>query len=106
MNRYYHVTTREYRTGDDLPCFDELCGRGYEPVWKWEDCDPFDTDVVCVYETLADAQEHIENFGGDVILEIAIPEDAEDVRYTRVNEGYLAIYNRIPAEYISRYQGA
>lgn len=101
MKTYYHVTPNTYQTGSDLMCFDVLGEKGYEPHWKW-DCDFVDTDVVCLFDTRDDATDFIDNFLVDgILLRIDVPDDDDMCSFTKVSEGYTAVYSRIPAEYIS-----
>jgi hypothetical protein len=101
MATYFHVAPADY-DGGPLLSFDEQEARGRAPVWKW-DCEMADTDVVCLYSTEAEAREHIEVFQPDgVLLKIEIDDDDDRVSYTKVSEGYTAIYRIIPTEYISR----
>lgn len=100
MTTYFHIAGPNYRIGDDLLCWDELDAAGEAPEWKW-DGEPFDTDVVCLFETREDAEQAIADglFPADVtLLRVEVPADAT---VTRVSEGYPAIFNRIPAEWIS-----
>lgn len=98
---YYHVAPAHYRTGDDLLSYDELEARGEAPAWKWGEAEPgYDGDVVCLFEDLADAREFAAEYLPDgQILEVDLS-DADDVRITRVSEGYPAVYRRIPARCI------
>lgn len=100
MTTYFHVAPAHYRDGDDLLSFDELEARGETPEWKYEG-DPVDTDVVCLFETEAEAREFIDTFlSGGRLLRVTIPADADDVRITRVQEDYPAVLRRIPACYV------
>lgn len=98
---YFHVAPATFRIGDDLLCWDELEARGDAPEWKWEDAEVgFDTDVVCLFESLDDARDFAATFLPDgTILAIDLS-DADDVRLTRVSEGYPAAMRLIPARYI------
>ena len=99
---FYHVAPADYRIGDDLMSYDLLEERGYAPTWKWEDAEVgFDTDVVCLFERLDDAQAFVADFLPDgQILRVDLT-DAPNVRLTRVDEGFPAALRRIPAEYIT-----
>lgn len=100
MTTYFHVAPATYQPGDDLKCFDLLEAEGYEPEWKW-DGNHLDTDVVCLFDTQAEAEAFIGEWLADgVLLQVEIPADADNVRFTRVGEGFKAIFQRIPAEYI------
>lgn len=100
MTTYYHVTTSDYQSGDDLLSFEELEARGVDVAWKYEG-EPVDTDVVCLFETEAEAREYIDVFlPVGRLLRVTIPADADDVRLTRVEEGYPAVFRLIPARYI------
>lgn len=102
--QFYHVADPSYTAGADLMCYDLLVDAGIAPAWKWEEQNEgLDTDVVCLFESLDDAKEFQSDFQPDgIVLSVFIPEDAAgEVRFTRVREGYTAIRNRIPAEFIS-----
>lgn len=100
MTTYFHVAPADYQDGDDLMCFDELEARGYDVSWKYEG-EPVDTDVVCLFGSEAAAREYIEVFlPAGRLLRVTIPTDADDVRMTRVEEGYPAVYRMIPACYV------
>jgi hypothetical protein len=122
MNTYYHVTTDLYQAGEDLLSFSNLDRAGYlawddeneitvwaangEPVWKWDAEYRTDDAVVCLYEDREQAEEHVAEFGGQ-LLTITLPDpsnqdacDEAGIEYTRVAEGYLAVVGRIPAEHI------
>lgn len=101
--KFYHVAPASYQTGDALLSFDEQWARDMEPVWKWE-CDYVDTEVVCLFreDQLDEAREFIEEFLPDgKLLEINIDDDEDRLGFTKVSEGYTAIYRMIPAEFIS-----
>lgn len=100
MTLFYHVAPDAYTSGD-LLCYDEQEARGWRPEWKWEGDTPFDTDVVCVYNELSEAQEHMSEYGGQILV-IDIPDYADDIRWCKVSEGYDAVYDRIPGQYIRR----
>lgn len=101
MTTYYHVTGADYQAGDPLMCFELLEECGYAPTWKYEG-EPCDTDVICLFETEAEARDFIRDFlPAGQLLRIDIPEDADDVRMTRVDEGYPAVFRSIPAQYIA-----
>lgn len=98
MSKYYHVADASYRQGQNLYCYAELEQMGCAPAWKWGDNDYLDSDVVCLFETLAEAEDFIENFAPDgILLEVSLPEDHMT---TRVDEGYPAVYRQIDAQYI------
>ncbi len=95
---YYHVASSAYESGD-LLCYDELERLDRNPAWKWE-CDLVDTDVVCLFSTITEAQDYLDEFGGK-ILTVEFPDwIAEELSFTKVSEGYAAVYTRIPAQYI------
>lgn len=98
MATYYHVVSNDYQPGDDLLCWDAREARGDTPTWKWEG-EPFDTDVVCLFETLDEAENMQSMFGGQ-ILTIIIPDDDDMLSLTRVSEGYPAVYTKISSAYI------
>ncbi len=110
---YYHVTGNEYRPTDPLLSLDLLEDAGVEVEWKWGEADA-DTDVVCVFDSLDEARAFKADFAPDgKILEIEVSaEDLADpiawqTRYgyitprpVRVEEGYQAFSDGIPAEWI------
>lgn len=106
MTTRYHVAPDTYSDGDDLLSYRQYEAEyGETPAYKWGDdteqelyLDSKDADVVCMFDTLAEAQEFQAEFGG-IILAIDLPEWAaeEGVRMTKVGEGYTAIFDRIPA---------
>lgn len=100
MATYFHVAPAHYQDGDDLLSFEELEARGDTPEWKYEG-EPVDTDVVCLFETEAEARDFIDTFLADGrLLRVTIPADADDVRVMRVQEGFPAVLRRIPAHYV------
>lgn len=101
---HYHVAPSTFRLGDDLLCFDELEIRGEAPMWKY-DGEPFDTDVVCLFESLVEAEVFVADWLPDGQILAVDLRDADDVRLTRVSEGYPAVFTRIPAAYITRAEG-
>lgn len=100
MATYYHVAPGTYQDGECLLSFNEQEARGWEPVWKWDE-EMVDCDVVCLYRTIGEAQEHIEVFqpSGRILL-VTIPDDDDMLSMTQVQEGYPAVYREIPARYI------
>jgi hypothetical protein len=95
----YHVTGQDYHEGTDLLSFDALGLDGETPEWKWEDGQNMDTDVVCLFDTLAEAEDfRAEYQPAGRILAVDLP---DDYRTTTVGEGYTAVYDRIPAEHIT-----
>jgi len=115
---YYHVASSEYQEGDSLLAKDKLEEAGITAGWKWEDAEAgFDTDVVCVFDSLEEARLYKQDFApSGKILEIEVArEDLEDPiawqtkwgfyitpKTTRVAEGYTAFRDGIPAEWIKR----
>lgn len=101
----YHVAPDTYQTGDDLYSYIELWIRtGEEPEYKWQEMDKdfytdsLDANVVCMFDTLAEAEQFQAENGGK-ILAIDLPDWAseEGVTLTTVDEGFAAVYHRIPA---------
>lgn len=100
---YYHVAPSAFRLDDDLLCWDELEARGEAPAWKWGDAElGFDGDVVCLFESLAEAEAFANEFLPDGQILAVDLDSADDVRLVRVSEGYPAALRRIPARYIRR----
>jgi hypothetical protein len=107
MSTRYHVADESYRIGGDLLCRDRLEIQGRAPEWKWEDAqEGFDGDVICLFDSLEEAQDfRAEWCPNGIILGIDLPADPDELMeygmaYRRVAEGYIAICDRIPAEYI------
>lgn len=119
--RYFHVAGDQYQAGDDLLCRDALIEAGLNIAWKWEDApEGFDGDAVCLFETEAEAREHLAEFGG-TLLAVDVPDEmlgdaATDRQYwrdqtdgiaagmTRVDEGFAAIRGGIPADWLSEVE--
>lgn len=99
----YHVAPPHYILGDDLLSYDDYCARyGVEPgPWKFED-ERFDTDIVCLFESVADAREFVAVFLPDGIILAIDPEPAADdpLQLNRNEEGYLYAF-RVPAAHIT-----
>lgn len=94
----YHVTGRDYAAGTDLLSYDALELDGQAPEWKWEEGQDMDTEVVCLFDTLDEAESFRAEYQPEGrILAVNLP---DDMRATTVGEGYTAVYDRIPAEYI------
>lgn len=102
MTTYYHVAGEKWAPGDDLLCWDALVDQGVltKTDWKWIYADVgADGGKVCLYRTLAEAEEHREDWGG-TILAVTIP-SGSGLSWTYADdEGYDAIHWSIPAEYI------
>jgi hypothetical protein len=101
--KVYHVAGAKYQMGQSLYCFDQLVQQGIltEDDWHWDIADyGMDADVVCVYETIEEAQEHQEELGGTVLI-VDIPDDPAPFVLRRVAEGYLAVEDYIPAAWIT-----
>ena len=102
MTTFYHVADESYRTGDNLYSYEELERRGYElPEYKWENL--ADTDVVCLFNTAEEAIEFRNDWlQSGTILKVTIPTWAkqEGLRMTKVSEGFDAVVNHIPFEFI------
>ncbi|HEX5506766.1 MAG TPA: hypothetical protein VFW96_29400 [Thermomicrobiales bacterium] len=113
--RVYQVTGAGYAPGDDLLCWDILEREGVVRAadWRWPDAPGgYYGRAVCVYETLAEAREHLAGWGG-VLLAIDLPDTLDALaadsgvyrtdsgsispRPSRVAEGYLAFRGGIPA---------
>lgn len=93
---YYHVAGEGYEAGDDLLCYDEIEALGEAPVWKY-DGEPVDTDVICLFETLGEATEYHETYGGTMLL-VTLP---DEIRTIRNDEGFVCVFRRISREYVS-----
>lgn len=117
MTKYYHVAGAQWTIGEPLLCWDHLADLGIERVWKWPDApEGYDGDVVCLFTNRAEATEFAAETGG-TILTITVPDGDDDdlgtfalpwnnsgyisPRLTTVEEGYPAIEQGIPAEWIS-----
>lgn len=105
--RYYHIAPADYVSDWGLLSFDRQEEMGWEPVWKWEEGEYLDTDVVCLSTTLEDALEFRRYYMPDGrILAVDLPTDeyerkAAGITMVTVSEGYPAVYNKIGAEYIT-----
>ena len=85
MTTRYHVAPDAHQTGDDLLSYRQYeIEYGEAPVYKWGDdteqelyLDRLDADVVCMFDTLAEAQEFQAEYGGK-ILAIDLPVWAEE----------------------------
>ncbi len=113
--RYYHVAGEHYEIGEPLLCYDRLTEMGIEIEPHWEGAEPgYDGDVVCLYETLAEAEQHMRWHDGYTLLSVDVPDNEDEriyrdpyngqwyeLRMTRVVEGYPAAYDMIPAEWIT-----
>ena len=91
----YHVVGSGWNTGEDLLSYDEQERQyGQAPEWVW-DGEPFDTDVICLHETLDAAISFRDEFRpGCRILEV----DVEELRLVHVGEGYPAAQRKISAD--------
>jgi hypothetical protein len=98
---YYHVAGDGWNPGEALYCFDALERMGHAVAWKWEP-EPIDTEVVCLFESRAEAEDMQAEYGGTVVT-VQVPSDAGLIR---VAEGYPARYECIPAEWISHPRGS
>lgn len=114
----WHVAGAQYQAGDPLLPWNSLIADGTltEDDWHWDDApEGWDGDVVCVYESEAEAREHLGSMGGTLLV-ITVPDDHDDAdplqydnpyggyirpRSLRVEEGYLAFANGIPCEWIA-----
>jgi hypothetical protein len=86
--------------GEDLYSQDELCDMGVEVEWKF-DGEPADTDVVCLFDTLAEAVDFRQVFAPDhKMLEVTISDDEDELTMVTVSEGYTAVVRRIPSRCI------
>lgn len=112
MKTMYHVAGEAYESGDPLLCWNRLADMGIEVEWKWGEADAgFDGDCVCLFSTHAEAVDFQSLYGG-TILTVTIPDVIEDLyelatggyispRMMTVDEGYTAVQNGIPAEWIT-----
>jgi hypothetical protein len=99
MDRYYHVAGEGWPDGGDLVCFAALleAGRVTLDDWKWELADPLaDGWEVCLYRTLAEAEQHRAEFGGAAIVVV----EPDDLKVRTNSEGHLYVLGRVPAAYI------
>ena len=98
----YHVVGDGWQPGEDLLSYDAHEERyGEPPAWKW-DGEPFDTDVVCVFDTLDEARDFRDTFAsGARVLAICVDDDEDRLRWTRVDEGYRAVFRCIPADLLT-----
>ena len=112
MDIFYHVAGEQWQAGDDLLCWDRLEAAGIAVDWKWGDAPAgFDGSVVCLFESLDEAQEYQSEYGGTIVavnVPVVMPEMVPAVmggyihpRRTTVDEGYTAILDGIPADWLS-----
>jgi hypothetical protein len=117
MATMYHVAGTSWTPGDDLLAWCTLADLGLELPGVYEDAPTgWDGEFVCLYPTLAEAEEHIDEFGGAAIVEVDVP-DADDAawdmlydmrrysgyispRLTTCREGYVAVERGIPAAWL------
>jgi hypothetical protein len=110
---YYHVASENYHEGDPLFCFNKLQEFDFDVEWKWQEADEgWDTDVVCVFDEIEDAQEFKEEYGGKLLKITVSQEDIDEpinwnTKYgyiwperIEVIEGYMAFREGVPAEWI------
>ncbi len=103
---YWHIADASYN-GGPLVCRDSLARAGNAPAWKWGDDAPdgFDGDVVCLFadtprgRTEADWLWH--EHQAFHLLRVDVPADVHDDVMTTVAEGYPAVRDEIPAEWIT-----
>lgn len=79
----YHVVGEGWELGEPLLCWDELLRRGFVTGddWHWDEAYVgHDGDMVCVYDTLASAIDHLGTHGGAAILEIAVAPESSTER--------------------------
>jgi|SRR5947209_6478957 len=92
----YHVVGDGWAEGQDLLSWDELESLGESLTWKY-DGEPFDTDVICLFETLTEAEAFRSEYGG-TILAVTLPAETYT---TTVSEGFTAVPRRIPGEWVA-----
>ncbi len=98
VTTWYHVAHSTYTAGQDLYCTDELYAMGIELPWKF-DGEPFDTDVVCLFDNVEDARKFRDDFCTPdyVLLRVTLPDGAYVVN---VEEGFTAVPRKISSKYI------
>ena len=113
MTTYWHVAPADYETGEDLLCWDEMIDRGWFTTedWKWPYADlGHDGNVVSLYRDLDSARDHRAEYDPTgIILRVTIEDadlEASDwasaaVTMTTFEEGFPAVYRRIPARMIT-----
>lgn len=97
---YYHVANASYK-GGDLFSFNQLKKQGGDVgEWKWDERKTGGGDVF-LFDDALQAKEFQEIYGdeGDKILKVSLPPKNKGRR--DIDEGYVKIRTRIPAEYIS-----
>lgn len=102
MGKRYHVAHESFGDWEDLLCYAELEARGIAPEYKWDDY--IDTDVVCMFSTLAEARSFRDEWlDSGKIVEIDIPDDdfcGWGLTLVTVGEGYEAIVGSIPNKFL------
>lgn len=96
MTTYYHVTPPDYAPDHGILSYGEAPG-----PWKFEG-ERFDSDIVCLFETIEDAREFVALWLPDGIIHAIDPEpDAADpLTPSRNEEGYLYVFRVPPAHII------
>lgn len=102
MKTMYHVASPEYLMGDDLYCASRLMDMGYSIASKWDSGELYDTDVVCLFESRDAAEDFRAEYQPEgILLAVSIDDEDPEIRLTTVEEGYPAVFGRIPAEYLA-----
>lgn len=103
MTTYWHIAHPTYTAGDDLTSRYQLVKENRAPEWQWNEADEgFDETVVCVFPDTPRGRTETDwlwyERQDSHLLRIELPEGYET---TKVEEGYPAVPDRIPAEYIT-----
>ena len=101
--QFFHVAPTTWTPGEDLVCWNVLEARGWVDAsdWKWPEAPVgFDGRLVCLYETRREAECHVAEHGGQLLVVTIDAEDADLI--VRVDEGFPAIQHCIPAAWVER----
>lgn len=103
MTTYWHIAHPDY-TGGDLLSRDNLGDDA--PKWMWDDADDgLDAEVVCLFPDTPRGRTEADWLWYERkdyhLLRVDLP---DDYPMTKVEEGYPAVNDEIPAEYITIIQ--
>jgi hypothetical protein len=104
----WHIAHPSYKPGDPLYSRDQQPYVGIETPWKWDDApEGFDGDAVALFPDSPEGREEADwlwyEFPDYVLLRITVPSehDRGDVEMRLLEEGYPAVIDEIPPEWIS-----
>jgi hypothetical protein len=112
MTTYWHLAPATYHVGEDLQCWNYLAEAGVVTTddWKWTEAEVgADGHMVCLFPSdaagLAERDAMIADYPDMTVLRIELAEDDEEITMTRADEGYPAVWGRIPARCITVQAG-